>query len=68
MTSNLTCAKFLNRLFEGAVWHSSPASCRDELPERIEFITDHTEPVSYTHLDVYKRQPIKEIRRSKNPV
>lgn len=43
MTSNLTCAKFLNRLFEGAVWHSSPASCRDELPERIEFITDHTE-------------------------
>ncbi len=41
MASNRTYSKFISRLFEGAIWHSSVKTERDTLPERIEFITDH---------------------------
>ena len=55
----LTFGCFRDKMEEGTRWF------KEQDPEKITLTSyDGLKPVSYTHLDVYKRQPIYSIRRS----
>ena len=54
-------------LYYAAVFGNlNPSSALGLFPGNLEFLVDGalTPPVSYTHLDVYKRQPLKILSRS----